>query len=350
MHFFPFGSINYENIEQLHCNEKGQSGPLFLCFDQEPITKYLHNTITKVVQEWGYGKKIILMNTEKNSSIKNSIMQNNRIIDCYYFFHIFAALDWYRGYQFNAEITDPATRNIYKKYITFNRITGDSRSYRSLFVAKLAELNLIEYGNISYSDICPVHGDYITNLNSLSKQRMINHSIIDNAIHNLQKIKFPLRLDDNADFIMNGSQTIDPMNKIMESFLHVVTETCFWDTKQHLTEKIFKPIVCKQPFVLLGCTNNLQYFKSYGFKTFDKWWDESYDQIADPIKRIHVVVNIINHICSLSNTELEKMLVEMKEVLDFNYDLFYSKQFILDAWKEVQNNMQSAVAQIGINR
>lgn len=323
---------------------------MFLCFDQEPITEDLNNIISKVKTDWGFGKKIILLNTEKNSSIKNSVLQNHFITDCYYFFHIFAALDWYRGYQYNLEITDPATRNIYKKYITFNRITGDARSYRSLFVARLAELNLIEYGHVSYSDVCPVHGDYETNLNNLPRQRMINRSIIDNSILNLQKIKFPLRIDSNSDFIPNGSQTIDPINKIMESFLHVVTETCFWDHKQHLTEKIFKPIVCKQPFVLLGCTNNLEYLKSYGFKTFNKWWDESYDQIADPIQRINAVTDIINHICSLSNTTLEQMLAEMKEVLDFNYNLFYSKKFIFNAWQEIQNNMKRAVAQIVINR
>ncbi len=317
-----------------------------MCFDQEPITEHLNNIISKVKEQWGYGKKVILLNTEKNSSIKNVVIQNNFIIDCYYFFHIFAALDWYRGYQYNVDITDPAARNIYKKYITFNRITGDSRVYRSLFVARLAELDLLEYGHVSYSDVCPVHGDYETNLNNLPRQRSINRSTIDKAILNLQKVKFPLRIDSDSNFIPNGSQTIDPLHKIMESFLHVVTETCFWDHKQHLTEKIFKPIVCKQPFVLLGCTNNLEYLKSYGFKTFDKWWDESYDQIADPIKRIYAVTDIINHICSLSNTTLEKMLVEMKEILDFNYDLFYSKQFISDAWSEVQNNMKTAVDQI----
>ena len=36
----------------------------------------------------------------------------------------------------------------------------------------------------------------------------------------------------------------------------------------HLTEKIFKPIVNKQPFMLLAAPDNLAYLKSYGFKTY----------------------------------------------------------------------------------
>jgi hypothetical protein len=132
----------------------------------------------------------------------------------------------------------------------------------------------------------------------------------------------------------------------MESFLHVVTETCFWEQKKHLTEKIFKPIVARQPFVLLGCPNNLAYLKSYGFKTFDAWWDESYDQIEDPVERIKAVVQIIYHIRRISNEKLEDMLKEMNDILEYNYQLFYSKEFINNAWQELETNLTQAIAQL----
>jgi hypothetical protein len=64
---------------------------------------------------------------------------------------------------------------------------------------------------------------------------------------------------------------------INTSFLHIVNETVV--DKQHLTEKIFKPIVLKQPFVLMGGQGTLQYLRDYGFKTFKKWFDEDYDDI-----------------------------------------------------------------------
>ena len=60
----------------------------------------------------------------------------------------------------------------------------------------------------------------------------------------IASIENKLRIDCFKDeFIENDSMTLGPLQKLMESFVYVVTETCFWETKKHLTEKIFKPIV-----------------------------------------------------------------------------------------------------------
>jgi hypothetical protein len=104
--------------------------------------------------------------------------------------------------------------------------------------------------------------------------------------------------------------------------------------------------VSKQPFLLLGCANNLQYLKSYGFKTFNRWWDENYDAIEDPLTRLKVVVNILKGICEKSNDELEQMLLDMQEVLEYNYNWFYSKEFLDLVWNELTTNLQAAIAQL----
>jgi hypothetical protein len=131
----------------------------------------------------------------------------------------------------------------------------------------------------------------------------------------------------------------------MESFVYIVTETYFWDKRKHLTEKIFKPIVLKQPFILLGCPNNLSYLKEYGFKTFDRWWDESYDLCEDPIQRIQMVGDLIESICKMSNEQLQTMLHEMEEILEHNYALFYSQDFVNKIWKELTSNLDAAIVQ-----
>jgi hypothetical protein len=76
----------------------------------------------------------------------------------------------------------------------------------------------------------------------------------------------------------------------LSSLWNIVTETVFYDNKLHLTEKIFKPIVLKRPFVLVGAPGNLQYLKEYGFQTFDKWINEDYDNEIDPDIRIKKIV------------------------------------------------------------
>lgn len=341
----PFGSTQIENLEHL---DVGSDGPIFVCYDQEPLLPAYNKPLFDSIQKTFRNRKIILLNTERNSEEKNQILDQYNFIDCYYFFHILAAADWYRGVPYNNDIIPVQSRRINKKYITFNRITGNSRSYRSFLIAELSKLNLLNEGHVSYSEVCPVHGHYESNILSTIKNHNVSPEYVSSVQYELSnRINFPLRIDTCEDSeIPNKSFTIDAIPQMMESFLHVVTETCYWENKQHLTEKIFKPIVVKQPFVLLGCPNNLSYLKEYGFKTFNQWWDESYDEIENPIERLHAVVKIIEKICSMTERDLGLLLKEMQPVLEHNYNLFYSKKFVDAAWNELTTGLINSVARL----
>ena len=346
VYLHPFGSTQPENIESL---QNGGFGPLIIAYDQEPLYHYYNSPLFTFIKknfrnDAGQSRPTILLTTEKEGTEKNKILQQFQFGDANYFFHGLAASDWYRGYQYCNDLVSPAARTLRKKYITFNRITGNSRVYRSFLIAKLAERNLLNEGYVSYSDVCPVHGSYEHNILSTVKEYNLSTEYILKTKHILDSIKFPLRIDSVGD-IPNGSQTIGPISALMESFLHVVTETCFWDQRTHLTEKIFKPIVARQPFVLVGCAGNLKYLQSYGFKTFDRWWDESYDEIQDPILRLEKIVDIINEICSMNFEELQNTLQGMKHILDHNYELFYSRDFVDSIWNEMAASLQSAIVQ-----
>ena len=115
---------------------------------------------------------------------------------------------------------------------------------------------------------------------------------------------------------------IDKLTPWNTSFLHVVNETV-WQDKIHFTEKIFKPIVMHQPFVVVQAPGSLKYLQSYGFKTFGDWWDESYDDIDDPTQRLHAIAKIINDIGGKDISELEKLRMEMAGVLEHNFHHFY---------------------------
>ena len=322
------------------------------CYDQEPLLpEYnyeLFQRAKRIRDDDGVRRPVILLNTERHSQAKNQILKEWGFVDCYYFFHIFAAADWFRGYQYCPGLVSPAERTVRKKFIAFNRITGNSRVYRSFFVAELQQQGLLDHGHISYSDRCPVHNNsYRDNIQDAVVKHGVSAEYAEQCILSLDQIPFPLRIDHKTNSsIPNGSPTLSAIDECMESFLYVVTETCFWEDKEHLTEKIFKPIVSRQPFVLLGCANNLQYLRDYGFRTFDQWWDESYDNIEDPVERLQAVVQIVKDICSRSDQELEQMLVEMTEVLEYNYQRFYSKDLLDQAWQELTTNLQQAVAQL----
>jgi hypothetical protein len=74
----------------------------------------------------------------------------------------------------------------------------------------------------------------------------------------------------------------------------------------------------KLPIILVAPPYTLEYLKTFGFKTFDKWWDESYDIEENHYIRIMKIFNVIDYINSKSIQELQKIYAEMKEVLDHN--------------------------------
>ena len=68
----------------------------------------------------------------------------------------------------------------------------------------------------------------------------------------------------------------------------------------------------------------LKKLKEYGFKTFDKWWDEYYDDEIDFYKRIDKIKNLILEISKWSIEECESKYKEMKDVLLHNQNLSIS--------------------------
>jgi hypothetical protein len=83
-----------------------------------------------------------------------------------------------------------------------------------------------------------------------------------------------------------------------QSFLNVVTETV--DNSFWLSEKTFKPIIGKRPFVILN-EKSLAGLKEVGFKTFDKYWDENMP-----------VIDIIKTICNMSEQKIIKIYNDMQ--------------------------------------
>jgi len=103
-----------------------------------------------------------------------------------------------------------------------------------------------------------------------------------------------------------------------QTFFTIVQETEFSIWQQASTEKILQPILHTHPFVVVGSPYSLKNLKRLGFKTFDKWWDESYDDEEDDWKRLIKVYSLIESLLSKSDEELRLMLHEMKEILEYN--------------------------------
>lgn len=110
-------------------------------------------------------------------------------------------------------------------------------------------------------------------------------------------------------------------NLYYHSFCNIVTETDFSDGHIHITEKTDKSIFALQPFVIVGNPYSLQRLKELGFKTFGKWWDESYDLEKYDRIRMFKIKQTIKEINKFSVEELINVYEDMKDVLIHNKEL-----------------------------
>ena len=332
VYLHPFGSTLPENLEfRRNDVDAGQfRGPMFIFYDQEPLDLEYNRPVFDRIADLEQ-KPFILVSTERSSDDAKRICEEFPFLHISYFFHIFAAHDWFRGHQMLPGIQLPQDRTLEKTYISFNRLTSNRRIYRSLLVNELYKNNLLDSGYVSYSHHCPDDGAFDDNLRRGVPEYEFDPAYIDEAIANINQLP-ELRIDFAGQDIPNQSMLLSPMSELMKSFVFLVTETCFFQTKTHLTEKIFKPIVLRMPFVLAGCAHNLEYLRSYGFRTFSDYWDESYDTIEDPILRLQAITQVIKTISSLSREQQKNMLLDMQPVLEHNYQLFNDPAFIRREW------------------
>ena len=340
----PFGSTQPENLEIIRNDDEtthpdsNRRGPLFIFYDQEPLNYVYNQDLFRYIKDNTKGP-YVLVNTEHISAEKDRICDEFSFAHLDYFFHIFAAADWYRGHEYIPNLIHPSKRQLKKTYITFNRLTSGERIYRSLFINELYKTNLLDAGHVSFSKNCPAGGDFADNLRAGVINQRVDTRLVDEAITNINTLP-ELRIDfKDHDHIPNASMVLNPIPELMESFIFVVTETCYWQHKTHLTEKIFKPIVLKMPFLLVGCAGNLKYLRSYGFKTFGDYWDESYDTIEDPILRMQAIVKILKEIASLSIEEQQNMLRSMTHILEHNYNLFNDPAFAMSEWNHLKQEL-----------
>ena len=89
-----------------------------------------------------------------------------------------------------------------------------------------------------------------------------------------------------------------------------------------ITEKTYKPIAFRHPFVIMGQPGSLKLLKSLGFETFENMFDESYDTEPDWLKRLDCLVNIVQQF----NKQPYDTLTEQK--LRHNHELFFDTQLV----------------------
>jgi hypothetical protein len=327
-------------------------------FDQEPIHLNIHmgtfeqvielnkdihldyyvdrssdRIIAKIPRSEDFKGPGYLVTSEQDSENVEIVCKKFSWKPLYYFFHGWAALDWYRGYDRTFLITSLTERRITKTFIAPNRIVAGERQHRLEMLYYIFK-NGMTHNHISCPDTCPAEN---ISIHHAVKPLTTKYPDIE-SVFAAQTL--PINFAGETDHPMH-SCWLSLFDESAESLLYLVTETVATGRRHHLTEKIFKPIALGMPFVVVGTQGSLEYLRSYGFKTFGDIWDESYD-LAEDDERIKRIAELLKSLDVLSTKDKQDMFDQAREVIQHNWNHFYNGNFETVLWTEL-NEMLNAI-------
>ena len=248
--------------------------------------------------------------------IKGDTQLNNPIFS--YFKKYAVDVMWfpmYLGYQMelmkddNWNVINPS-KTIERKYL-FSLLCGEIRKpYRALTLAGLMAEDLL--ANSFYTTFLRKHGDHF-NLNDedsnnsvypsdkwptafidhykdfkyynyfkdnyYNKIRINKLFDIPSINHNNEIGEVLLTVDDDEDFRI-------PI-QMHESYFNIVFETMSFTDLCFFTEKTFKPMAAKKPFIICSTLYQNQYLKSLGFEIFPEIFDYSFENRESKIDQYY---------------------------------------------------------------
>jgi hypothetical protein len=362
--FRTHGSKNITDLTLFDVNNLVAISPEVVCHDQEPLCYQTYQTVS-LFDLWMHAKKdhpdqndldnpirtldpfyqhlnfyamlrartirsvfdrYILLHSEKNSK---DVEKFSTVCEpVYYWSHAIISRDWFRFAENDPRLEKKPSCS--HTFLVNCRAWTGTREYRLKFVDLLVDANLISNCKISV-----LHQDQE---NSIETYQCQNRALQPNNIKNFVDIP------DNC-FPATASADYDPL-EFNKTNISIVLETVADDSKIHLTEKTLRPIACGHPFMLVAGPGSLEYLKSYGFKTFSNWIDESYDQETDTVARMKMIVNEMFRLQSLTQDQKENTWREIQEITEYNKKHFFSDEFYNHVRSELVENLNQAIANV----
>jgi hypothetical protein len=185
-----------------------------------------------------------------------------------------------------------------------------------------------------YAELYEIHHDGILTLGTGGDAGFGGHNwLLDNTVLPAVQKHFPtsyekfLKVADtvpktyDVDLSTENPLFDSDIEKFHQSYLHIVSETFFLnvDERMFFSEKIYKPMMHLQPFILFGQTGSLRALKAQGFKTFSDYIDESYDEIEDDASRFYTTLKSVKSFVKKDKAEMHLLMKEMIPILLHNY-------------------------------
>ena len=95
-----------------------------------------------------------------------------------------------------------------------------------------------------------------------------------------------------------------------------------WDALTFVTEKTFKPIMYRHPFIVFGNPMTLDSLKSWGFETYPQLFDEQYDIEMDIDSRCDLIVK------QIKNLAFKGTIPDCEKSIEHNFNRFWDPALV----------------------
>ena len=290
---------------------------------------------------------------------------------------IFHMMNFYSEYTFNDyPLKQPEDSNwIFLNHIevnadrpmnyVYNCLNRVPRKHRISLFKRLHEYELLDKGIVSFNEV----RDYGIGGENLTDEQLNMLPLYYDYENDYDNVNEWILTKVNRHQYENTDNIIDPhinhfTDIIENSFLTVVPETEYgipesltWEPdfdqssffcyqNGFITEKTFRHIRDGHPMLWVSAPHTIDMLHYLGFKTFGKWFDESYDRILNPQLRLDAVVSELHRICALSHNERQQMYWDMMPVLKFNQEHLLNMRHVpvltIDDWHKYSKDWQFA--------
>jgi len=308
---------------------------LFLVLDNalEPFVKSIDSIYLHIVIKAGIPASQIILLTNMHDAgtysrqLAQRLSQQAILIFWYRLFE--SDLQNSVNYVYKKNLPKTLTIKDYpKKYLSLNRRW---RLHRPFLITLLHGRELLDKGHVSFGP-CDTNDVWHTRWPELMHCFRNQPDIIDlltqySSVTNLP----PMYLDTDQLYINRAEATADTNIFYENSYFSVISETTFftkdwYDSARFLSEKAFKPIAMRHPFLLVSVPRSLEIYKAMGYKTFSPIIDESYDLETNDGKRMLMIVKEIRRLCDLQENELFEFIQHAREICEHNFQTLMRKK------------------------
>lgn len=204
------------------------------------------------------------------------------------------------------------------EFKTFGMFIGRSNLYRLQLASYLYNrYPTITIQTFHYDPTIDFHRNNLGIENLISNT---NNTDITNVAEFLKQC--PIKGPDNPPYPIALDNHCDISGRYANFFVEIVCESYFTGNTFFPTEKTWRAIVNRTPFIIQGAQKYLHRLRNMGFKTFSSYWDEGYAE--DPSNyQTQEIIKVIDDLSRLNTDQLANMYQDMQDVLEHNYNRFF---------------------------